>query len=137
MLELMGAEEVRCEEGGTERAEDYIFFCGEENGYHQLGTGFVVHKKIVSAVRRVEFISDRMSYIILRGHWCNVIVLNGHVACEGKSDVKDKLYEELGRVLDKFPRHDMNISLDDFNAKIGKECIFKPKKLERGCTQTY
>jgi hypothetical protein len=27
---------------------------------------FFAHKKIVSAVRRVEFISDRVSYIILR-----------------------------------------------------------------------
>jgi hypothetical protein len=31
------------------------------------GTGFFVRKRILSAVRRVEFISDRMSYIILTG----------------------------------------------------------------------
>jgi hypothetical protein len=29
-----------------------------------------VHKRIISAVKRVEFVSDRMSCIILRGHWC-------------------------------------------------------------------
>jgi hypothetical protein len=29
-------------------------------------------------VKRVEFISDRMSYIILRGRWYNIIVLNVH-----------------------------------------------------------
>jgi hypothetical protein len=27
-----------------------------------------VHKQIISAVKSVEFVSDRMSYIILRGH---------------------------------------------------------------------
>jgi hypothetical protein len=27
-------------------------------------------------LRTVEFISDRMSYIILIGRWCNIIVLN-------------------------------------------------------------
>jgi hypothetical protein len=38
-----------------------------------------VHKRIISAVRRVEFPhSDRMSYIILRGRWCNIIVVNVH-----------------------------------------------------------
>jgi hypothetical protein len=26
-----------------------------------------VHKKTISAVKRVEFVSDRMSYIILKG----------------------------------------------------------------------
>jgi hypothetical protein len=29
-----------------------------------------VHKRIISAVKRVEFVSDRMSYIILSGRWC-------------------------------------------------------------------
>jgi hypothetical protein len=31
------------------------------------GIGFFIHKKIVSAVRRVEIVSDRMSYIVFRG----------------------------------------------------------------------
>jgi hypothetical protein len=39
----------------------------EGNKYNQLGTGFFVHHRIVLAVKRVEFVSDRMSYIVLRG----------------------------------------------------------------------
>jgi hypothetical protein len=31
-----------------------------------------------SAVKRVEFVDVRMSYIILRGRWCHIIVLNVH-----------------------------------------------------------
>jgi exonuclease III len=42
------------------------------------------------------------------------------------TDVKDSFYEELGRVFDQFPRYDMNILLGDFNAKVGREDIFKP-----------
>jgi hypothetical protein len=38
-----------------------------------------MHKRTISAVKGVEFVSDRISYIILRGHWCDVIVLNIHV----------------------------------------------------------
>jgi hypothetical protein len=88
------------------------------NRDHQLGTGFLVHKRIVSAVRRVEFISDRMAYIILRGRWCNIIVLKVQAPCEDKSEnVKDSFYEEIGRAGDQFPRYDTKFLLGDFNAK--------------------
>ena len=40
-----------------------------------------------------------MSYIVLRGRWCNIIVLNVHASSEEKSDdSEDSLYEELGQV---------------------------------------
>jgi hypothetical protein len=53
----------------------------------------------------MQFISDRMSYIILRGRWCSIIVLNVHAPCEDKGNgVKDSFYEELGRVLISFLR---------------------------------
>jgi exonuclease III len=127
-VDLVGVQEVRWDKGGTERAEDYTFFYGAGNEHHQLGTGFFfVHKRIMSAVRRVEFVSDRMSYIILRGRWCNIIVVNVHAPCEDKNDdIKDSFYEELRRVFDQFPRYDMKIMLGDFNAKVGRENIFKP-----------
>jgi hypothetical protein len=47
--------------------------------------------------------------------------------CEDMGDdVKDSFYEELGRVIDQFPRYDMKILLGDFNAKVGRENIFEP-----------
>jgi len=45
-----------------------------------------VHQRIVSAVKRAEFVSDGMSYIVLGGHWCHIIVLHPHVSTEEKSD---------------------------------------------------
>jgi hypothetical protein len=58
----------------------------EGNEDYQLGTGFVVHKEIISAVRRVEFIGERMSYTKLRDPWCNITALNVHAPCQKKSD---------------------------------------------------
>jgi hypothetical protein len=68
-----------------------------------------------------------MSYIILRGSWCHIIVLDVHAPTEDKTDdVKDSFYEELECMFDKFPNYYMKILLGDFNAKVGKEDIFKP-----------
>jgi hypothetical protein len=62
-----------------------------------------------------------MSYIILRGLWCHIIVLNVHVPTEDKiNDVKDSFYEKLECVYDKFPKYHKKILLD-FNTKVGRE----------------
>jgi hypothetical protein len=85
-----------------------------------------VHKRIISAVKRVQFVSDRMSYIILRGLWCHIIVLNIHAPTEDKTDdVKDSSDKELEHVFDTFPKYHTKILLGGFNAKLGKEDIFK------------
>jgi endonuclease/exonuclease/phosphatase family metal-dependent hydrolase len=92
-----------------------------------LGTGFFVHQRIVSAIKRVEFVSDRMSYMVLRGHWCNIIVLNVHAPTDEKShDSMDSFYKELEQVFDHFPTYHMKILLGDFNAKLGRMDTFKP-----------
>jgi hypothetical protein len=90
-----------------------------------LGTGFFVHNRINSAVKRIEFVNDRMLYITLKGRWYDITVLNVHAPTEDKdADIKDSFYEELGWVFDQFPRYHTEIFLD-FNANVGREDIFK------------
>jgi len=59
---------------GTVQAGDYIFFYGRGNKSQQLGTGFFLYHRILSAVNRGEFVSNRMSFIVLRDLWCKIIV---------------------------------------------------------------
>jgi hypothetical protein len=56
-----------------------IAFYEEGNVDNQLRTHFFAHKRIISVVRRVKCVSNRMLYIILKGCWCNIIVLDVQV----------------------------------------------------------
>jgi hypothetical protein len=86
-LDLVGVEEVRWDRRGTKPAGQCIFFYGQGNQNHEVvGTGFFVNKRIIPAVKRVEFVSDRMPYIIPRGRWCDIVVLNVHAPTEDKSE---------------------------------------------------
>jgi hypothetical protein len=59
-LDLMGVQEVS--KGSTAPADDYTFLCSNGNADHHLGAGTFLHKGIISAVKRTEFVSVRMSY---------------------------------------------------------------------------
>jgi hypothetical protein len=117
---------------------------------HHLQEGFFIHKGIISAVKRAEFVT-RMSYIILRGRSYNIFIPNVHAPPENKSDDKeDKFYEEpehifvwsiafaatkfnevftgnqqSGGRFDRFPTKHKKIFLEDSNQKVGREDTFK------------
>jgi hypothetical protein len=72
-----------------------------------------------------------MSYIILRGHWCDIIVLNVHAPTQDKiDDMEDSFYEVLEHVFGKFPKYHTKIWLGDFNTNIGREDSFQTKNWE-------
>jgi hypothetical protein len=58
--------------------------------------GFFVYYRIAPAVNRVEYVSDMVSYVIMRGRWCIIIVLNVHEPREEKrDDTKESFYEQI------------------------------------------
>jgi len=65
-------------------------------------------------------------YIVVRGRWCSIIVLNVHAPREERSDdTKDSFYEEIEQVFELFPRYHMKILLESFSEKVGRVNIFK------------
>ena len=78
---MLGVKDVKWDKGGTVRAGDYIFFMEKQKKIINWERDFLYTAEIVSAVN-----SDRMSYIVLRGRWCIIVVLNVHASSEEKID---------------------------------------------------
>jgi hypothetical protein len=68
----VGVQEVRWYKGDMVSPGDYNFFSGKGNENHQLGTRYFVHHRIVSAVERVECVSDRLLHVVPRGRRYNI-----------------------------------------------------------------
>jgi hypothetical protein len=81
------------------KSKELHFLPWKGKGKTQLGTGFFVHHVKVSPIKTTEFVSDRKSQIVLRGRWCNIIVLNVHAPSD---DSKYSFYEELEQIFDHF-----------------------------------
>jgi hypothetical protein len=68
-----------------------------------------------------------MSYIALRGRWCNIVALNVHALTKLKNDdSKDSFYEEVEHVFDHFRKYHTKILLGDFNENWETDDIFRP-----------
>ncbi|XP_063911974.1 craniofacial development protein 2-like [Zophobas morio] len=104
--------------------DNYILFnSGIDN--RELGTGFMVKKRLKGAVITFKPISERMSYI--RSKYRKISLVNIHAPTEEKDlEVKTEYYEELEREYVKIPKHDIKMVIGDANAMIGKENCYRP-----------
>jgi hypothetical protein len=77
----------------------------------------LVQKRIISAVRRVQFVSDRMSLDVAG------VISFIHAPTEDKTDDVRAASMRNWNVFYKFPKYHMKILFGDFNAKVGREDI--------------
>ncbi|PSN57217.1 hypothetical protein C0J52_05015 [Blattella germanica] len=111
-IKIAAIQEVRWPGEGSQESGKFTLYYGGATK-PQFGTGFLVRRNILSAIRDIKFVSDRISYIILKGKRHDFIIVN-----EASDDmIKDEFYEELEYVFDRLSRYHMKIVLGDFNAK--------------------
>jgi hypothetical protein len=61
----VGVQEFRWDKGGSISA-GIIILSMEKKQKPSIGTGLFVHQRIISAIKTVEFVGNRVSYIGLR-----------------------------------------------------------------------
>jgi hypothetical protein len=81
---------------------------GNEN--YDIETGSFKHKNLKSAVKKVGFVTDTMTNIVLKGRWCDITSLNVHLPIENKfGDEWSSSHKKLERTFGKLPKLSENI----------------------------
>lgn len=65
-LECVRAHEVGWDKGDPKQVDEYSFLYRKENENHQIVTGDFGRDRIALAVTKVEYVSDKLLYIVLR-----------------------------------------------------------------------
>jgi hypothetical protein len=58
-------------------------------------------------VKIEQFVSDRMSYLVLRDGWCDIVVGMHGATKDISTDSKDSFCEELEQVIEQFVKYHM------------------------------
>jgi hypothetical protein len=106
---------------------DYIIYYKGMDDSRQFGMGFAVHKDYEICVKKFNSVFEHIRTIRLDTKPLSTFIINIHAPTECKEDIiKDEFYEEITEIYDRAPKNMMRIVIGDFNAKIGRETIYKP-----------
>jgi len=74
-----------------------------------------------------KIINERICCLRLKAKWFSCTLINVHAPTnEETAEIKEGFYNLLQQNINQIARSDIKIILGDFNAKVGKESIYKP-----------
>lgn len=109
------------------RMRGYTIFHSSNRSDHKLGTAFLVADRYKHLFLNFRAVSERLCVLRIKGRFKNYSLINVHAPHNERPEPdKDEYYEALTNAYDECPAHDVKIVLGDFNAKVGKEEVYRP-----------
>jgi len=127
-MAAVALQEIRWKGKGTIRKSKFtVYYSGNEDRQDNRGVGFIVSKKKANkSVLGLSPICERICTLRIKGKLHNITFVNVCAPTEDTEDeIIDEFYEKMQSVCDELPKHDGVITLGDFNAKLGKEQIYR------------
>ncbi|KAE9522623.1 hypothetical protein AGLY_016986 [Aphis glycines] len=125
-MDITAIQEVRWTSSGSLKSQGMtLFYSGEDK--HERGVGFIIKDNLLPQITNFKPINDRLCYVELKCKWHNLILINCYSPTEDKNEeIKNEFFDNLDMLYDSLPADKPKIVIGDFNAKIGKETIYKP-----------
>uniref|UniRef100_A0A8D8Q762 Craniofacial development protein 2 n=1 Tax=Cacopsylla melanoneura TaxID=428564 RepID=A0A8D8Q762_9HEMI len=121
-ISIMGISEMRWPDASYCDIERHrVYFSGSTNGKLEYGVGIIVHKDIVKHVSNFVPVNDRIMLLQINSSPVNTNIIQAYAPTTDHSDEEVQLmYDQIQNILKKLPKHELNIVMGDFNAKVGK-----------------
>jgi len=115
-------------ESGIQKFDIFALFnSGSESKNHEFVCSFYVSGEFLKYVKDFKIINERICRLRLKAKWFSCTPINAHAPTNEKTEeIKEEFYSLLQHNTNQLARSDIKIILGDFNAKVGKESIYKP-----------
>jgi len=126
-IQIIALQEIKWKEHGKIKKNMYsLYYSCSQQWMGQLGTGFMVRKEVEKNIISFTPLNERICILRLKGKFYNITLINVHAPTEQKmEEEKDKFYDDLQKVYDRVPKHDIIMILGDLHAKISKEKAYE------------
>jgi exonuclease III len=120
----MAQQEMRLQGSGRiDTPEFTTIYSRSEKRNGQLGTGFMVARKMKESMLEYETMNDRIRKLRMKGRYRNITIVSVHAPTEEKEErEKEEFYERLEETYQKMHKYNLVIIImGDLNAKKGEE----------------
>jgi len=124
---IVALQENRLESGIQKLDNFTLFNSGLESKKHEFGCSIYVSGEFLKYAKYFKIISKRICCLRLKAKWFSCTLINVHAPTNEKTEeIKEEFYNLLEQNINQIAMSDIKIILGDFNAKVGKESIYKP-----------
>jgi len=125
-IPIVAIQEVRwLNSGSIQCGNSIILYSGLQIGRHDKGVGFVIEKAVMTQVKKIVPVNERICYIRITQKKLDLIILNCYAPTENADeDEKNNFYDTLEATFDALPKNCIRLIVGDLNAQVGRETSF-------------
>ena len=124
-IDILGCSEVRWPNSGKTIMDEYhIYYSGDDTARNRNGVAIIIKREIAKAVIGFTPMSDRVALLKIKSgpSHTNIIQVYAPTA-ESTEEEIERFYQTLEDSLKLTKKHEINIVMGDFNAKIGQGTV--------------